>query len=268
VTKISLFIFTLILSFQALASSSKGQYIQPSNLSPKVRIETSMGNVIIQLDRYRAKITVNNFLGYVSRGQYDKTLIHRVEEGYLIQGGGFMTNYSEVEPDDPIFNESGNGLKNKEGTIAMAKQLTDAHSATNQFFINLNDNDNLNPGSSWGYAVFGEVIEDGMTAIDAIAAIPRCNFGGAFTEIPMPNYVCTDSGAGAENFVTIVSVTVTDSTENSAASLSPVMNTSLDQQPPPIPTIDNDTGSGGGSTSWLILSLLGILSLFRNTLKS
>jgi len=159
VTKISLFIFTLILSFQALASSSKGQYIQPSNLSPKVRIETSMGNVIIQLDRYRAKITVNNFLGYVSRGQYDKTLIHRVEEGYLIQGGGFMTNYSEVEPDDPIFNESGNGLKNKEGTIAMAKQLTDAHSATNQFFINLNDNDNLNPGSSWGYAVFGEVIE-------------------------------------------------------------------------------------------------------------
>jgi len=158
------------MSFQLLAANTKGQYIQPSNLSPKVRIETSMGNVVIELDRYRAKITVNNFLGYVTRGQYDNTLIHRVEEGYLIQGGGFMTNYFDIEPDEPIFNESGNGLKNKEGTIAMAKQLNDAHSATNQFFINLNDNTNLDPGSSWGYAVFGEVIE-GYEILEAIAQV-------------------------------------------------------------------------------------------------
>lgn len=141
----SLLIITVLISFQLLAANTKGQYIQPSNLSPKVRIETSVGNVTIVLDRHRAKITVNNFLGYVARGQYDKTLIHRVEEGYLIQAGGFMTNYTEVEHDKPIFNESGNGLKNKEGSIAMAKQLTDAHSATNQFFINLNENTNLDP---------------------------------------------------------------------------------------------------------------------------
>jgi peptidyl-prolyl cis-trans isomerase A (cyclophilin A) len=159
VIRVSIFILTVLLSFQLLAANTKGQYIQPSNLSPKVRIDTSMGSIIIQLDRYRAKITVDNFLGYVIRGQYDKTLIHRVEEGYLIQGGGFMTDYTDVEPDKPIFNESGNGLKNKEGTIAMAKQLNDAHSATNQFFINLNDNANLDPGRSWGYAVFGDVIE-------------------------------------------------------------------------------------------------------------
>jgi len=158
------------MSFQLLAANTKGQYIQPNNFSPKVRIETSMGNVIIELDRYRAKITVDNFLGYVTRGQYDKTMIHRVEEGYLIQGGGFMTNYSDVEPDEPIFNESGNGLKNKEGTIAMAKQLNDAHSATNQFFINLNDNSNLDPGSSWGYAVFGEVTE-GYEILEAMAEV-------------------------------------------------------------------------------------------------
>ncbi len=158
------------MSFQLLAANTKGQYIQPNNLSPKVRIETSMGNVVIELDRHRAKITVDNFLGYVTRGQYDKTLIHRVEEGYLIQGGGFMTNYTDVEPDKPIFNESGNGLKNKEGTIAMAKQLNDAHSATNQFFINLNDNSNLDPGSSWGYAVFGEVIE-GYDILETIAQV-------------------------------------------------------------------------------------------------
>ncbi len=166
----SLLILSLLMSFQLFAANTKGQYIQPSNLSPKVRIETSMGNVVIELDRYRAKITVNNFLGYVTRGQYDNTLIHRVEEGYLIQGGGFMTNYFDIEPDEPIFNESGNGLKNKEGTIAMAKQLNDAHSATNQFFINLNDNTNLDPGSSWGYAVFGEVIE-GYEILEAIAQV-------------------------------------------------------------------------------------------------
>lgn len=168
--RITLLIFTVLISFQLLAANTQGQYIQPSNLSPKVRIETTMGNIIIELDRYRAKITADNFLGYVTRGQYDKTLIHRVEEGYLIQGGGFMTNYMDVEPDKPIFNESGNGLKNSEGTIAMAKQLNDAHSATNQFFINLNDNSNLDPGSSWGYAVFGEVIA-GYDVLEAMAQV-------------------------------------------------------------------------------------------------
>lgn len=168
--RVSLFIITSLLSLELLAVDMKGQYIQPNNLSPKVRVETSMGNMIIQLDRLRAKITVDNFLGYVARGQYDKTLIHRVEEGYLIQGGGFMTNYTEVEPDEPIFNESGNGLKNKEYTIAMAKQLSDAHSATNQFFINLNDNTNLDPGVSWGYAVFGEVTE-GFEVLEAMSEV-------------------------------------------------------------------------------------------------
>ena len=170
VIRIYLFTLTILMSFQLIAANTKGQYIQPNNLSPKVRIDTSMGSVVIQLDRYRAKITANNFLGYVTRGQYDKTLIHRVEEGYLIQAGGFMTNYTEIEPDKPIFNESGNGLKNKEGTISMAKQLTDAHSATSQFFINLNDNSNLNPGSSWGYAVFGEVIE-GYDILEAMSLV-------------------------------------------------------------------------------------------------
>jgi peptidyl-prolyl cis-trans isomerase A (cyclophilin A) len=170
VIRISLLILSVLMSLQLFAANTKGQYIQPNNLSPKVRIETSMGNIVLELDRYRAKITVDNFLGYITRGQYDKTLIHRVEEGYLIQAGGFMTNYSEIEPDEPIFNESGNGLKNSEGTIAMAKQLNDAHSATSQFFINLNDNTNLDPGRSWGYAVFGEVIE-GYEVLEAIAQV-------------------------------------------------------------------------------------------------
>jgi len=163
-------LLTVLMSFQLLAVNIKGQYIQPNNLSPKVRIETSMGNVVLQLDRHRAKITTNNFLGYVARGQYDQTLVHRVEDTYLIQAGGFQTSYHEIEPDEPIFNESGNGLKNKEGSIAMAKQLNDAHSATSQFFINLNDNTNLDPGRSWGYAVFGEVIK-GYEVLEAISQV-------------------------------------------------------------------------------------------------
>jgi len=170
VIRILVLILSILVSIQALSADIKGQYIQPDNLSPRVRVETSMGNIILELDRHRARITVNNFLGYVARGQYDKTLIHRIEEGYLIQGGGFMNNYFEIQPDDPIFNESGNGLKNKEGTIAMAKQLSDAHSATSQFFFNLNDNSNLDPGNTWGYAVFGEVIE-GYDVLEAMSQV-------------------------------------------------------------------------------------------------
>ncbi len=168
--RISLLFIVLLASFQLVAADNKGQYIQPNNLSPKVRIETSMGNVTIELDRLKARVTVNNFLSYVARGQYNKTMIHRVEDDYLIQAGGFMTNYAEVEPSQPIINESGNGLKNKEGTIAMAKLLHDAHTATNQFFFNLNDNSNLDPGNSWGYAVFGEVIE-GYDVLEAMAQV-------------------------------------------------------------------------------------------------
>ena len=165
-----LFTVAIFISIQSLATELKGQYIQPNNYTPKVRFETSLGNFIIELDRYSAKITVDNFLGYVARGQYDKTLVHRVEENYLFQAGGYQIDYTEIEPDDPIFNESGNGRKNRTGTIAMAKQLSDAHSATNQFFINLNDNTNLDPGTSWGYAVFGEVV-DGFDVIDKIAEV-------------------------------------------------------------------------------------------------
>lgn len=168
--KVLLLTLVVLISPLLQAKELKGQYIQPNNYTPKVRVETSLGNFVLELDRYQAKITADNFLGYVARGQYDKTLVHRVEEGYLIQAGGFQTNYTEVEPDEPIFNESGNGRKNREGTIAMAKQLSDAHSATNQFFINLNDNTNLNPGSTWGYAVFGEVV-DGFEVIEKISEV-------------------------------------------------------------------------------------------------
>ncbi|WP_328824480.1 peptidylprolyl isomerase [Thalassotalea algicola] len=164
------FIFTAFLSLHSVAASPKGQYVQPSNLFPKVRVETSMGNFILQLDRMKARITVDNFLSYVISTDYDKTIIHRVEIDYLVQAGGYKNDYTEITPFKPIFNESGNGLKNRIGSIAMAKALSDAHSATSQFFINLNNNTNLNPGHSWGYAVFGEVVE-GLEIVEAIGEV-------------------------------------------------------------------------------------------------
>ncbi|MFD2166092.1 peptidylprolyl isomerase [Thalassotalea euphylliae] len=161
--------YVATMPFQSIASP-KGQYVQPDNLFPKVRVETSMGSFTLQLDRLKARITTNNFLSYVVNKDFDKTIFHRVEEDYLIQAGGYTSDFTEITPYEPIFNESGNGLKNKLGSIAMAKQLSDAHSATSQFFINLNNNDNLDPGRDWGYAVFGEVVE-GFDVIDAISQV-------------------------------------------------------------------------------------------------
>jgi peptidyl-prolyl cis-trans isomerase A (cyclophilin A) len=160
---------TLLLSQMVMATDIKGQYIQPDNLFPKVKMQTSMGDLIIELDRSRAKITVDNFLGYVARKQYDNTLFHRVEIDFVVQGGGFSTEYVDVKLDKPIVNESGNGLKNEMGTIAMAR-LTDPHSATSQFYFNVNDNTSLDPGRRWGYAVFGEVTE-GLEVLEAMAKV-------------------------------------------------------------------------------------------------
>lgn len=158
------------LQTKSLAATPKGQYVQPNNLFPKVRVETSMGNFVLELDRVKARITTDNFLSYVVGGEYNKTIVHRVEEDYLIQAGGYNIDYSEIVAYDPIFNESGNGLKNSFGSIAMAKAYSDAHSATSQFFINLNNNTNLNPGSSWGYAVFGQVVE-GYDIVETIGQV-------------------------------------------------------------------------------------------------
>lgn len=164
-----LLLLPLTIAGNTTAREIKGQYIQPDNLFPKVKMQTSMGDIVIELDRSRAKITVDNFLGYVARGQYNDTLIHRVEVDFVVQGGGFKTNYSEVEQDKPIINESGNGLKNTTGTIAMARQMQ-AHTATNQFFFNLADNTSLDPGRRWGYAVFGEIVE-GIEVLEKIGKV-------------------------------------------------------------------------------------------------
>ena len=136
-----------------------------------VKLQTSMGNIVIELNEQAAPVTVKNFLGYVQSGFYDGTIFHRVIPGFMIQGGGFTPKMIRKKTLDPIINEAKNGLSNKRGTIAMAR-TNNPNSATSQFFINHRDNDFLNymDDNQPGYAVFGKVIE-GMDVVDAIASV-------------------------------------------------------------------------------------------------
>ena len=142
----------------------------PENMFPSVRFETSMGDIVVELNRMRAPATSNNFLRYAVDGTYDGTIFHRVMPDFVVQGGGYERDFTERKLHDPVFNESGNGLQNNTGTIAMAR-FTDPHSATSQFYFNLSNNQSLNPNSrSWGYTVFGDVLE-GMDVLQAIGAV-------------------------------------------------------------------------------------------------
>lgn len=158
------------LCISSLGYAIDGQFIQPNNLFPKVKIITSAGEIVVELDRSRAPMTVNNFLGYVADGSYENSIIHRIEPDFVIQGGGFTDKLENLPEKKPIFNESGNGKRNRLGTIAMARQ-NDPHTATRQFYFNMNDNDSLDPKNRWGYAVFGDVVE-GMDVLEQIMQLP------------------------------------------------------------------------------------------------
>jgi cyclophilin family peptidyl-prolyl cis-trans isomerase len=133
-----------------------------------VRFETSLGAFTLELDAEKAPASVENFLSYVDDGFFDGLIFHRVIPGFMIQGGGMLPDMSQKKNKAPIKNEATNGLLNNRGTVAMAR-TNEINSATSQFFINLSDNDFLNhsPGS-YGYAVFGQVVE-GLDTIDVIA---------------------------------------------------------------------------------------------------
>ncbi|KVM89385.1 peptidylprolyl isomerase [Burkholderia stagnalis] len=144
-----------------------------------VELHTNHGVIKLELDAAKAPKTVENFLNYVKKGHYDGTVFHRVINGFMIQGGGFEPGLKQKPTDAPIDNEANNGLKNDTYTIAMAR-TNDPHSATAQFFINVNDNDFLNHSSptpqGWGYAVFGKVVE-GQDVVDKIKAVKTGNAG-------------------------------------------------------------------------------------------
>ena len=150
-----------------------------SDTQTKVKLTTSLGAIVIQLNNEKAPISAANFATYVKEGFYNGTIFHRVIPGFMAQGGGFDTGFNQKSTNPTIQNEADNGLKNTRGSIAMAR--TNApHSASSQFFINYKDNsflDHTSPTpSGWGYAVFGEVIE-GMDVVDAMAKQPTGNRG-------------------------------------------------------------------------------------------
>lgn len=163
--KILLLIIGLSVSFFSYSADNKLD-TQENVLFPRVQFETNMGNFIVELNRSKAPITVKNFLDYAVAGEYDGTVFHRVVSEFVAQAGGYEADFTPRDSKDPIYNESGNGLKNSRMTIAMAR-MNKPHSATRQFYFNLSNNKNLDPGRNWGYCVFGYV-ESGEEVLEKI----------------------------------------------------------------------------------------------------
>jgi cyclophilin family peptidyl-prolyl cis-trans isomerase len=153
-------------------------------VSPRVQVVTSLGNFTIELNAERAPLTVANFLAYVDQGHYTNTLIHRVVSNFIIQGGGFNTDYTAKPAPVRVVNESGNGLSNIRGTVGLAR-TSEPHAGNSQFYVNLNDNAALDPNQTrWGYAVFGRVT-DGMDVVDRIGNVASGAHGALKVETPL-----------------------------------------------------------------------------------
>ncbi|QPG05278.1 peptidylprolyl isomerase [Salinimonas marina] len=165
-----LMLILMVVTTSVIAKDKEdGSNVQPDNFYPRVKMQTTMGDIVVELDRRRAPITSNNFLRYVSKNGYNGTLFHRAVPGFVVQGGGYNTDFDEKPSYPEIFNESGNGMKNELYTIAMARQ-NGPHTATRQFFFNVNDNPSLDPGKEWGYAVFGMIVE-GQEVVDKMMEV-------------------------------------------------------------------------------------------------
>lgn len=160
--------------------------VTATQTAPQVKLHTSLGDVVIQLNPEKAPETVKNFLVYVNDGHYNGTIFHRVIPGFMAQGGGFTEKWDQKPTKAPVKNEADNGLLNKRGTLAMAR-TSDPQSATAQFFINYADNAFLDYKSptpqGWGYAVFGEVVQ-GMDVVDKMATVPTGRGGPMPTDVP------------------------------------------------------------------------------------
>jgi peptidyl-prolyl cis-trans isomerase B (cyclophilin B) len=156
-----------------------------SDANPLVQIETSCGEIILELDRSKAPISVENFIAYAKAGHYDGTVFHRVIKGFMIQGGGLTPDMQEKPTGAPIVNEATNKLKNKTGTVAMAR-TADIDSATAQFFINTENNKDLDHSGlkpeMYGYAVFGQVV-DGMNVVYTIEQMATTSVAG-YDDVP------------------------------------------------------------------------------------
>jgi peptidyl-prolyl cis-trans isomerase B (cyclophilin B) len=177
---LKILLFGAVLVLLAAAGHAAAPPSNPAQAKDLVRLETSLGDIIIELDSAKAPLTTANFKQYLKSGFYDNTIFHRVIRDFMIQGGGFTPEMKQKHTQAAIRNEADNRLNNKKYTIAMAR-TGDPHSATAQFFINVKDNPFLDhkapSGDGWGYTVFGKVIQ-GMEVVDRIVRVKTGNRGG------------------------------------------------------------------------------------------
>lgn len=235
-----------------------------------VQVTTTLGSFEINLYDQHTPETVANFLAYLEGGTYNPTIVHRTQANFVVQAGGFtLDNEGKVArsaavwspPNEPKF-------ANRKGTIAMAKLHGDPNSATNQWFINVADNSAILDNQNGGFTVFGEVMEDGMDVVDAIAAVPRYDVvvgpevnpnGGAFISVPLRDFAGLTPDAfwanPSDHAILIENITVIDASADTAADLSPEPNTSLRKR------------KKSGAFDWLTLfsltTLVGCLSVAR-----
>lgn len=240
------------------------------SLATIVEFQTSEGNFKVNLHDETTPATVANFLSYVNDGSYNDTVIHRTVSNFIVQGGGARFD-GELAPvflatKDPVRNEP--VYSNIRGTIAMAKLGNNPDSATNQWFINLNNNSSNLDVQNSGFTVFGEIIDDGMSVVDSIAAVATCDIApgqDAFDDLPMPAYDCgSGDTASIENYINISQIIIEDTSTTTASTLSPVKNTLINS---PTNTPSDSSGGGGGSIGWLMLVVAGILSASRRVFK-
>ena len=240
-----------------------------------VTLETSVGNIDINLYDETTPQTVANFLAYVNDGRYDNTFIHRSVPGFVIQGGGFVYssdfNFEAVDAYSAVANEP--KLSNVRGTVAMAKLGGQPDSATSQFFFNLDDNSANLDNQNGGFTVFGEITAESLARVDEVATYTLGNFGSAaFTDVPLKDFTQDDIDQGntvtEENFVIIYSATISDAATDTAAGLNPPANPNWNNNPDPTNPTNPDSGSssGGGGSLGVFAAMLGLIG-FRRRLR-
>ncbi|RLA19629.1 MAG: peptidyl-prolyl cis-trans isomerase [Gammaproteobacteria bacterium] len=180
------YLLSFVLLFSVSSVAENKSMTNKSDSPVKIELQTTLGNVVIELDTVNAPISSENFIQYVQDGFYNGTIFHRVIPGFMAQGGGFTEDFVQKDTRENIQNEANNGIKNDRGTVAMARTPA-PHSASSQFFINYGDNGFLNFSSEtsqgWGYAVFGKVVE-GMDIVDKMAEVPTGSGGPMPTDVP------------------------------------------------------------------------------------
>ncbi|NQY88507.1 MAG: peptidylprolyl isomerase [Colwellia sp.] len=254
--KISCLVSLVAISLLGFSSSSNATIVE---------FQTSQGAIKVNLFDQTTPKTVENFLNYIDDQHYTNSVVHRVSANFVVQGGGFSFEgdwpLTRIETNAAVVNEP--VYSNVKGTIVMAKLGNDPNSATDQWFFNLNDNNtgtakegNLDLQNG-GFTVFGQVIGNGMTVINKIAALGLCSNSGLIG-IPMTDYSsqnCTDQTTpGIENFVVITQIDIIDSSEVTDANLTPTKNTLINQETP-------KESSGGGTMAFLSVLLLTLFNI-------